>query len=142
MIWAINQPINHTKLLSLQPSLQHYLPPSVSLSLLFVVFLMVQIGIKIMFLKLVRQEESEWFLEKSHTGCTNGKKVCLLPVWKVFIQLIFSLQGESKIGMHFSGKLLKPECPVNPSSSSRLTASLSLSWESWEYRNPGEKAVT
>lgn len=35
----------------------------------------------------------------------------MLPAWKAFIQLIFSLQGESKIGTRFSGKLLEPECP-------------------------------
>lgn len=111
MIWAINQPINHAKLLRLQCSLQHYLPPSVSPYMLFAGIFDGANWDKDNVFKISEMRRG-WFLEKSHTGCAMEKKVvCLLPVWKAFIQLIFSLQGKSKIGMHFSGKLLELECP-------------------------------
>lgn len=103
-------------------------PPSVSRSMLFVGIFDGANWDKDNVFKISETRRERMISRKIPYWMYKWKKVvCLFPVWKVFIQLIFSLQGESKIGMHFSGKLLKPECPVNPSSSSRLTASMSLS---------------
>lgn len=131
-----NNTVKWYELLTSQLTIQSYsafsllsnTPPSVSRSMLFVGIFDGANWDKDNVFKISETRRERMISRKIPYWMYKWKKVvCLFPVWKAFIQLIFSLQGESKIGMHFSGKLLKPECPVNPSSSSRLTASMSLS---------------